>query len=221
MIVLDDDQAYFEVEYTNPDPVISLNTTLDDDGSTFVVFHDFSSSINPITDQEYYACDIFSDGNHVMRLPITSWQATIQNDRASYVQAVVPAASDIVGLIADLPNSELLILKGVNRLGVTSVLESEMARSPIQTVSYQEGPTNQTLTISGYSRYSPTTPSTRELKNLRSISSGSSLRVRASIDWFLRPGDTATFRSKSMTVAYINYYVNRSDQFMDVGERAL
>jgi len=87
-------------------------------------------------------------------------------------------------------------------------------------VRFDEGPTNATMTISGYATLPPSqSVLTRTLSNVRSESTGGGFRVRSDIDWFLRPGHTAISRGTSFTASWINYYANTSDEYMDVGER--
>jgi len=166
-----------------------LNAT--ESGEAFV---DWSASIDPITSQTYYACEIDDGVLDAIRVPISSWQATVQTGRSSFAQAVIPAATDWVDPInARAESGEFIIYRGV-RYSDGSTQESELL-PPAQSVL------------------------TRTLNNVRSESSSGGFRVRADIDWFLRPGHTAISRGTSFTATWINYYANASDEYMDVGER--
>jgi hypothetical protein len=183
-------------------------------------FVDWAANLDPLTTRTYYALDVVA-GATTLRIPISSWQATAQLDRASFLQVVIPAAKDWVGPIAALESPEIVVYKGVRYEDGASD-ESELMRSPVQTASYQEGPTNATLVLSGYTRRDPPTSAlTRALRNVRSVSTAPGYRLRADIDWFLQPGHTVTYRDVSYTAAYLNFYANASDEFMDVGERVL
>ena len=184
-------------------------------------FVDWAAEIDPITSQTYYACEIDDGVLDAIRPPISSWQATVQTDRASYAQAVIPAATAWVDAINDRSAGEFVIYRGV-RYSDGTTQESELARAPLNDVRFDVGPTNATMTISGYASLSSSSTSlTRTLENVRSESISGGFRVRCDIDWFLRPGHTAISRGTSFIVSYINYYVNASSQYMDVGERAL
>jgi len=184
-------------------------------------FVDWSADIDPITAQTYYACEIDDGVLVAIRPPISSWQATVQTDRASYAQAVIPAATAWVSAINDRADGELVIYRGV-RYSDGSTQETELARAPLNDVRFDAGPTNATMTISGYAVLPPPTGAlTRTLANVRSESNSGGFRVRCDIDWFLRPGHTAISRGTSFVVSYINYYANASSEYMDVGERAL
>jgi hypothetical protein len=98
--------------------------------------------------------------------------------------------------------------------------EVEIARAPLG-LRVDRGPTNATGTLTGYAQKTFDNPKTRTLQNVRSISTTeNTMRLRASIDWFLQPGDTALFGDQSMTVSYINY-IGGADAYMDIGDRAL
>ena len=185
-------------------------------------FVDWSVDIDPITTQTYYACEIDDGVLDAIRPPISSWQATVQTGRASYTQAVIPAATAWVAPItARAVASEFIIYRGV-RYSDGTTQEAELARSPLGDVRFDVGPTNATMTISGYTTLPPPAQGlTRTLQNVRGDANSGGYRVRCDIDWFLRPGHTAISRGTSFVVSYINYYVNASDEYMDVGERAL
>ena len=183
-------------------------------------FEDWAIAIDPATSQTYFALDLHAVGMDSVRIPISSWQGTLQLDRSSYLQAVIPAATDWVTAIADRQNGEFSISRGV-RYADGSTQEEEIMRTPLQQFRMDRGPNRVTATISGFSSVDPFLPLTRALNDVRSVSVGQGTRVRAAIDWFLRPGHTAVFDGQQFTVAYINYYANNSDQFMDCGDRVL
>jgi hypothetical protein len=173
------------------------------------------------TEQRYYALEIDDGALDPIRIPISSWQATIQLDRASYGQAVIPGALPWVDAIDARADGEFVIYRGV-RYPNGDTQEIEIARVPMQQVDLDQGPTNATIRLSGYWVEPPPLSSlTRTLHNVRSRSVGRGLRVRCDIDWFLRPGFTASVDNGSFTVRYINYYANASDEYMDVGEQVL
>jgi len=183
-------------------------------------FVDWAADIDPITSQTYYACEIDDGVLDSIRPPISSWQATVQTGRASYTQAVIPAATAWVDAVdARATTGEMVIYRGV-RYSDGSTQEAELARAPLDNIRFDAGPINATMTVSGYATLSLQADAlTRTLTNVRSESTQNGFRVRCEIDWFLRPGHTAISRGTSFTVSYINYYVNAADEYMDVGER--
>lgn len=162
-------------------------------------------------------------GSPPVVMPISSWQATLQVDRSNFLQCVVPAVDDFVSIISARQGSEEFV---VSRVAVDggSRFETEIARAPLTTTSISRGATNYTCTMSGYddAPESPTSPKTRLLTGVRSIAIDGSgrYRVRADVDWFLRPGDTASVDGDTFTASYINYYTtSQGDSYMDVGDR--
>lgn len=184
-----------------------------------VAFHDFTDAVgDSITT---YVMDLDTpDG--LVRVPISSWQATLQTGAKNYVQGVVPAVADWIDAINDA--TEFVITRAAD----TSVwrIEYEMARAPLEQISIARGPTNYTATLSGYStafaeNEEPDAAYDRTLTGIRSTTTGTAAtRVRCAIDWLLRPGQRAYYdEGASFVVSYINYYVPATgDAYMDVGE---
>ena len=173
------------------------------------------------TEQKYYALEIDDGVLDPIRIPISSWQATVQTGRASYAAAVIPGALQWVDAVNDrAEEGRFTVYRGV-RYQNGETQETEMASAPLQVVQFDQGPINATMSISGYETVAaPGHALTRTLRNVRSRSiSAAGLRVRCDIDFFLRPGHTAVAQGDELQVAYINYYVNSSDEYMDVGER--
>jgi hypothetical protein len=186
-----------------------------------LLWHDFTASL---TGQEIsrYVMDLITPGG-VVRVPISSWQATLQTDASSFVQCVVPGASEYVDQI--VAATEFVITR-MATLPSGQSISYEMARSPVEQIVPSQGPTNYTVVLSGYpealtANEDPPAVQDRTLSGVRSVAGlPGSVRVRCSIDWLLRPGMRAFQAETPILVDYINYYVNTSDQYMDVGERS-
>ena len=182
-------------------------------------YHDFTATLGDVV--THYAMDLIVAGQSV-RVPISSWQATLQTGAKNYVQGVVPAVADWIDAINDA--TEFVITRAAD----TSVgrIEYEMARAPLEQISIARGPTNYTATLSGYStafaeNEEPDAAYDRTLTGIRSTTTGTAAtRVRCAIDWLLRPGQRAYYdEGASFVVSYINYYVPATgDAYMDVGE---
>jgi hypothetical protein len=184
-----------------------------------LVLHDFTGQLGDTLTR--YVMDLVTPSG-LVRVPISSWQATLQQGRANYVQCVVPAVS---AWVATIGAATEFVLTRQAVLPDGSMFEYEMARAPVGEARFDRGPTNYTCTLSGYSPgfavdEEPSGAAARVLTYVRSISSGSGgRRVRCAIDWLLRPGQLASFEGSDFTAAYINYYVQGRDAYMDVGER--
>lgn len=167
-----------------------------------------------------YAMDLTTPGGTV-RVPISSWQATLQVAGEIFASCVVPGAGEHLDELGDA--TEFVIWRTSDSNGHN--VEQEMVRSTLQTLQVDRGPTNYTASLSGYDAAYPAIDDPdpiydRTLTGMRTITTYTSgRRVRCAIDWLLRPGQRALYDAESFVVAYINYYANGSDEYMDVGER--
>lgn len=180
-------------------------------------FEDWSGLVDPLTTQIYYALEIDDGTLAPVRVPMSSWQATIQNDRASYTQAVVPNAPKWMPEIDARRTGKMYIYRGA-RFDDGSEKESLLAEAPFS-IRTDEGKIKSTITLSGYVKINYSESAKRVLEGIRTKSVTTGLRVRCALDWFLRPGMVAEADGTTFTVSYINYYVTPRDEYMDVGER--
>lgn len=180
---------------------------------------DWSALITQETVDGYTAQLIDPDGvGEPLNLRISSWQGTIQSGRASYLQCVVPAADELLDSLIERAGWILSVSRFAKIGGVDFV--SEMARAPLGQIQYNKGPSRATVTLSGYATETSFQDfGARTLTGIRQVSSGSGMRVRANIDWVLRPGMTAVANGVPMVARYINYYVSTGESYMDVGDR--
>jgi hypothetical protein len=181
---------------------------------------DFTSLLKPDS-TIYYVMDLITPSGPV-RVPISSWQATLQTIQSNYVQCVVPAVTNYVEEIEAA--TEFVIYRTSKTLSGDD-FEYEMARAPLESITFDQGPFRYTATLSGYltgfaENEEPDAAFNRTLQEIRSISvTTGGVRVRCSIDWLLRPAQRAIADNRNFVVSYINYYVSIEDSFMEVGER--
>jgi hypothetical protein len=180
--------------------------------------HDFSAALGDAVTR--WVMDLITPTGTV-RVPISSWQATLQTGSSNYVQCVVPACLAWVEAINAA--TEFVIYRRADIPGTALQIEYEMARSLAEQAQFNQGPQRYTCTLSGYpdafaDSLDPPVAYDRTLAGVRSISSGSGLRVRCAVDWLLRPGHRAYVGAVPFVVRYINYYAMESDSYMDVGE---
>jgi hypothetical protein len=188
-------------------------------------FHDWTGRLAALI-TERHVMDLSTPGG-LVRVPISSWQATLQTGGACFASCVIPACGVWIDTLA------LATAFSVKRIAVLSSgekIEVEVAAAPLQTLQIDQGPTNHTASLSGYGDAVPAVdnPSAvydRTLAGLRSISTYSSgARVRCKMDWLLRPAMRALYADTSMVVAYINYTATLTsggvEAYMDVGERS-
>lgn len=186
-------------------------------------FQDWVSKLPPTQIQEVYRLVLTGaqDGLDDLYIGgISSWQATNQaGTRSAYVQAVIPAANQYVADIEARPNGELVIQKGY-KFTNGQVQFEEILRAAFDDARPDQGRASLTLTVSGYMRGKPFSVGSRVLSGIRSTSApNGKRRVICDIDLFLQPGMTVTALNDSFQADYINYYVNETDKFCEVGER--
>jgi hypothetical protein len=184
---------------------------------------DFTQAVEGL--QSHYTMDLVTPGG-LVRVPISSWQATQQVDRDNYLQCVVPACGD---WLTDLEAATEFVISRVTEFADGSPFEYIMASAPVEVLQTDRGPENYTATISGYTagytaEENPPEAFDRVLQDVRSISVYTSgVRLRCAIDWMLKPSQRAFYSDTSFVVSYINYYVGANvatvDEYMDVGER--
>ena len=183
-------------------------------------YNDFTDQLGDAITR--YVMDLTTPGG-LVRVPISSWQATLQTGASNYVQCVVPAVADWVDSINAA--TAFTITRTATPAGGETI-EYEMASAPLEQIQLSQGPTNFSGTLSGYSTAfaedeAPDSAYDRTLAGVRSVASGSSgYRVRCAIDWLLRPAQRAYLPDgSSFVVSYVNYYQPQgNDSYMDVGE---
>lgn len=153
---------------------------------------------------------------------ISSWQGTLQSDRLSYLQCVIPAYEHYLDTIEALAESGTFsIIRRAET--VQGVVDTTIATAPINLIDVSEGPVNGSAVISGYSDefLEISGIAQKTLTGARSSfeSSSGGARLRADVDWFIRPGDQVTGNGITLTADYINFFVTDTDEFMDVGSR--
>lgn len=185
--------------------------------------HDFTGQLGDAA--TLFVMDLITPGG-TLRIPISSWQATLQTGSSNYVQCVVPACAPWVTSL-NTATEFVIYRRALLPSGVA--IEYEMARAPAQQAQFDRGPERYTCTLSGYTTafaasVNPPAVYDRTLAGIRTISNasgGASLRVRCAVDWLLRPGHRAYVEGTPMVVGYINYYAPSGfDSYMDVGQQA-
>lgn len=185
---------------------------------------DFTAAVDAAAPVLFVADVIDNEGN-VTRVPISSWQGTLQIGVKSYAQCVVPNAAPYVDVIVA---GQEFVISRVGRLLTKEVIETVVARAPLQTYSLAHGPYNYTATISGYGDPFPIIDNAdaryaRVLNGVRTFTqTPENFRLRSDIDWLLRPGFIAAAPGfPEFTVSYVNYYANKDDAYMDAGSRTV
>jgi hypothetical protein len=155
-------------------------------------------------------------------VPISVWQATLQLNSAIYAQCYIPNVTDYrTEILARLAAGGRFIIYRVLQLSGTTA-QVAVADALMETTSMTRGDSGYTCLLSGYGEpiSAPSAPVTYQLTGIRSISTSATgkLRVRADIDWAMKPGDIADTGDQTFTVSRITYYCNQNQAYMDAGE---
>lgn len=207
------------VAYAVPDNAAEIDVTLDVVSSSGAL-NDWSA-LMAADAPDLYAARLEDPARvgEALNLRIGSWQSTVQLGRANFLQVVVPGAAGLMAAVTPRSNWDLVVYRQGAVVGEGD-FEAEMARVTLGAVSYNAGARNATLTLSGYaSNESYPDYGERAIRRVQTIATtAASMRVRAEIDWWLRPGMTARLPDGStMAVRYINYYVGGNRAAMDIG----
>ena len=164
--------------------------------------------------------DIKNESLPTIRVPISSWQATLRNHQSTFLQAVIPAAAPWSEAITSRVGTGEIVISYAMSAPSGAVTEWEVARVPLQQFTLDRGPTNTTGRVVGYAPGAGGNPQiVSQLRDVRSVSiSTGGVRIRCALDPNVRPGQTAEGAGQSFIVGWVNYYANDSDRYMDVGE---
>ena len=157
-------------------------------------------------------------------IPITSWQATKQLERAGYGQCVVKEVETYVDAVqaAYTAGANFTVYQTLDVGGVQ--LRYSVASFPMGNVTVYDGSFSSSIVITGNSdpATAPDVPATRLMPEIRTqqVTYDGARRLRCSFDIFLRPGDTVDTGTETFTADYINYYAaGTGGVYMDVGTR--
>jgi len=178
----------------------------------------------------YSVMDLTLDDDSIVRIPISSWNATIQTDERCYLRCSMPAGEltdDEFDAITEAVSFTITMQTTTSR---GEPIERSFTCTPTDPdtllVQIDEGATNYTMQVYGYSDAYPTidTPAEGFYRPMRGKSSLSTspdrFRARCSVDWIMIPGDVATDGATEFTVAYMNVYAtDDGNTYMDIGSR--
>jgi len=170
------------------------------------------------TEPEVYIMELITPGGAV-RVPISSWSATLQTGSDNSAQCVIPAAFDWMEYISDASSFSIYRTAQISGQEHAELMSS----STLDLAQYTRSSSGIVCTLTGHSsgydeETDPESVYDRMLTGIQSISSGTVKRVRCSIDFLLRPGHRAIVRESEIIVGKIGYYVTKKIAYMDVWE---
>jgi hypothetical protein len=211
-------------------------------------FNDWTTATLPGRPNEleriYYVCEIRSAGFQILTVPMSSFQTTLRpgtedEDRpflqraSSYFQIAIPGADLYMStirqmLIANPSTTSFLVYRFAKFANGQEAFQL-IALGPLQNISYNQGPTNATITLQTWWRDETFSiyPKTKTIVITKpmSVSVAGGYRVRSALEWWVRPGTTVKvehpFLPYPFTVEWVNMYVNADTEYMDIGGREL
>lgn len=159
-------------------------------------------------------------GTPAFRVPLSSFVVYRQSVEQQYVQCVIPNPADYADDIAAAYGVETLTIARLDLINGTEI-KTPLASAVLSNSSDAEGPTNRSITIYGYGDPSsvPVSPDNITIDNasIKTTTDGK-IRIRARINYMVIPGDIVTVGSDSFTADYINYIVNPTQAYCDIGD---
>jgi len=171
---------------------------------------------NPVF-QFHFTLTGSADGVADVNIPIKNFQARIRNGEPTYLQVVVPSLA-YSSQINARPNGDLVIKQVVVKAG-TVQLEQEIVRVEMETVTVDEGPKSQSITLVGHKTeaYIQRAVNLSDLTYKRTATGKRTIRT-AVPDLFLRPGDLVTADGETWVAGMITMTVDVLSQTMEVTE---
>jgi len=149
-------------------------------------------------------------------IPISTFQARFKDGDPTHLQVTIPDYVTWAATVAAATDGEMVIT-GTYFYGGETVLTQQILAVDVDSIDFAEGPSSKTITLKG-KRTVSTTAQTAALSGTYSkqIQSGTTTYQLATIDYFLRPGDTATIGDDTITVDSITYTVSPGSAHMTV-----
>lgn len=164
-----------------------------------------------------------ADGLEDLEIPISSFQAKMRDGDPSYISAYIPNIAAWADEINARENGDILIRKGYKFADGTRQLET-IAWVDFENLRYDKGANSQTGVIMGHRTESASETGTKTVTlsgvSYKSLQENGLMRIRCSVNLFLRPGDTVIYDDEGSTIVagYINYIVNTDYAWMEVTE---
>lgn len=149
-------------------------------------------------------------------IPISTFQARFKSGDPTHLQVTIPDYVTWAATVAAATDGEMIIA-GTYFYGGETVLTQQILAVDVDSIDFSEGPSSKTITLKG-KRTISTTAQVAALSGSYSkqTQSGTTTYQLAVIDYFLRPGDTATIGDDTITVDSITYTVSPGQAQMTV-----
>ena len=164
----------------------------------------------------YFTLTGAEDGVDDIELSISSFNCNLRSGDPTYLQVVVPGV-DQSAVIAARPNGQLVIEMDYLLSGISQHQE-EIVRVDLEDINIYEGGKNKSIVLLGHKTVT-NIGKTVDLKHVSYIATVSGDQVaRASLDMYLKPGDTARYDGDTFLVGSISINVGEKTRTMEVQE---
>lgn len=155
----------------------------------------------------------YLSGSPLLYLKISSFSCQRNPSRDTFSIVCPALSSDDLAVIEDRLGNTLAIQSGF-RIGLNPVQYMDFVVGTLDGVRSDTGATSASVSLSGYTETVTPNPQTRRLRGVSYFGPG---QVRAALDPYLQPGDTADLGSETFTVTSISYAVSATSATMTVG----
>jgi hypothetical protein len=166
----------------------------------------------------YFTLTGAADGKTDVIIPISSVSCRLRSGDPTYLSVVIPYTSTYAGYINDRPNGDMRLDMGYEVDGEV-VLQETVCTVDLETVAIDYGARNKSITLTGHRTvtYAPKVVDLANVNYYRQYDGNYTYRC-ATVDLYLKPGDTARYSSHSITVGRISWVISPTSQSMEVSE---
>jgi hypothetical protein len=166
--------------------------------------------------REVFICTLRKTGLSDVEVPLASLQMRRRDGNPTMISCVIPDAETYLDYAKDRKNGEIIIYAGSITEDGTRHL-SELERVSLDSISYDIGVRSSSLVISGYRTETNINPRPVDIEGVTyyGLQADGKRRIRAKINQFLRPGDTAIYGDGSFVVDQIYVFIEPKNAWME------
>lgn len=163
-------------------------------------------------------------GETSVEIPISSFSCQLRSGESSYLQCSIPNApkwADEVSEMAAFEDTEMVIRAGY-RWSDDSYTTQEIARTLLRNIRMDIGSKSSSISLDGIDTRTNSAPKTVHLNgsSYRMVADSGLVRYRVSLDFSVRPGDTAIVDGDEFIIGELSYQVSPDNATMEVAEKA-
>jgi hypothetical protein len=166
--------------------------------------------------REVFICTLKKTGLADVEVPMANLQMRRRDGNPTMISCVIPDAETYLDYAKDRKNGEIIIYAGSITEDGTRHL-SELERVSLDSISYDIGVRSSSLVISGYRTETNINPRPVDIEGVTyyGLQADGKRRIRAKINQFLRPGDTAIYGDGSFVVDQIYVFIEPKNAWME------